>query len=33
MNQSCGNCDELRRKSGASGQLEEVFLSLTAEEK
>jgi len=28
-----GNRDELRRQSGSSGQLEDVFLALTADEK
>jgi ABC-2 type transport system ATP-binding protein len=28
-----GNRDELRQQSGSSGQLEEIFLSLTAGEK
>jgi ABC-2 type transport system ATP-binding protein len=28
-----GNRDELRRQSGSSGQLEEIFLALTAGEK
>jgi ABC-2 type transport system ATP-binding protein len=28
-----GNRDELRRQSGSSGQLEEIFLALTAEGK
>ena len=28
-----GNRDELRKQSGSAGQLEEIFLSLTAEEK
>jgi len=33
VNQSGGNRDELRKQSGNSGQLEEIFLSLTTEEK
>jgi hypothetical protein len=28
-----GNRDEFRRQSGASGQIEEIFLSLTARQK
>jgi ABC-2 type transport system ATP-binding protein len=28
-----GNCEELRKQSGSSGQLEEIFLSVTAGEK